>query len=76
VPLPVELLVVPSLHVLGGAPSARLDGTDANMANDAAIRPAMIILFMNNTPWVELLFGIETFAIVIRVKAIPHARAR
>lgn len=51
VPLPVEVVVVPSLQVVGVVPSARTaPGASANNPNDTAIKPLRIILFMRFTP--------------------------
>jgi hypothetical protein len=50
VPLPVEVLVVPSLHVVGGAASAWLGCAGANTATETAISPARIVFFIVATP--------------------------
>jgi hypothetical protein len=52
VPLPVEVVVVPSLQVVGAASAARLGIASAQTSSGAAIRPATVIFFMKFTPLV------------------------
>ena len=51
-PLPVEVVVVPSLQVVGAGSAARLGIANANTSSGAAIRPATVIFFMMFTPLV------------------------
>jgi hypothetical protein len=46
VPLPVEVVVVPSLQVVGAGSAARLGIASANTSIGAAIRAATVIFFM------------------------------
>jgi hypothetical protein len=46
VPFPVDVVVVPSLHVVGAGSAARLGVPQANATNDAAMKPATLIFFM------------------------------
>jgi hypothetical protein len=50
VPLPVEVVVVPSLQVVV-ASCETLGPASANTINGAAMRPARIVVFMKFTPW-------------------------
>jgi hypothetical protein len=47
VPLPVDVVVVPSLHVVGAGSAARLGIANANTSKGAAMRPATVMFFMN-----------------------------
>ena len=51
VPLPVEVVVLPSLQVVVAVSAARLGIAMAKANRGAAIRPAMVIFFMVFTPW-------------------------
>lgn len=52
VPLPVEVVVVPSLQVVVAAVSAAKFGiANAKTNTGAAIRPAIVIFFMMSLPW-------------------------
>jgi hypothetical protein len=51
VPLPVDVVVVPSLHVVGVASAATLGIANANTNSGAATRPAIVIFFTNSLPW-------------------------
>ena len=54
VPLPVEVLVVPSLQVVVVVASAARPGSaKAKTIRGAAMRPAIVIFFMNLTPWFD-----------------------
>jgi hypothetical protein len=46
VPLPVEVVVVPSLQVVGAASAAKLGIAMANAKSGAAMQPAIVIFFM------------------------------
>jgi len=47
VPLPVEVLVVPSLQVVVAASAARLGSAHAKTNRGAAMSPAIVVFFMN-----------------------------
>jgi hypothetical protein len=47
VPLPVEVVVVPSLQVVVAASAARLGIANAKTSRGVAIRPAIVMFFMN-----------------------------
>jgi hypothetical protein len=51
VPLPVEVVVVPSLQVVGAGSSAQLGRASANTINGAAIKPAIVVFFIGLTPF-------------------------
>ena len=51
VPLPVDVVVVPSLQVVGAGSAATLGIANANTSSGAATRPAIVIFFMNSLPW-------------------------
>jgi hypothetical protein len=46
VPLPVEVVVVPSLQVVGAGSAAKLGIAKVNASNGAAMNPAAAIFFM------------------------------
>jgi hypothetical protein len=47
VPLPVDVEVVPSLHVVGAGSAARLGMAKANISKGAAMSPVTVMFFMN-----------------------------
>jgi hypothetical protein len=47
VPLPVDVVVVPSLHVVGAGSAAKLGTANASINKGAATRAATVIFFMN-----------------------------
>jgi hypothetical protein len=51
VPLPVEVVVVPSLQVVGAGSSAQLGRANANTINGAAIKLAIVVFFISLTPF-------------------------
>jgi hypothetical protein len=51
VPLPVDVVVVPSLQAVGAGSAATLGIANANANSGPATRPAIVIFFMNSLPW-------------------------
>jgi hypothetical protein len=49
VPLPVDVLVVPSLQVVVGGSAARLGMANANISKGAAMRPAIVVFLIKNS---------------------------
>jgi len=47
--LPVDVVVVPSLQVVGAGSAATLGIANANTSNGSAIRPATVMFFMNTS---------------------------
>jgi hypothetical protein len=64
VPLPVEVVVVPSLQVVGAGSSAHAGIDNAKAIKGAAIRPASVVFFISALP-----FGLAKKLILIPIPA-------